>query len=228
MIVYRSRLFIRTLGWATGAIMVIALWTVFIYAPADRTIGDVQRIFYFHLPVALVAFAAFSIVFLGGVLYLATRKVKWDLLAGCAAEIGTVFCTLVLVTGIIWGKASWGTWWTWDPRLTTTLVLWLIYVAYLVTRAAVDESSRASFSAVYGIIGFIDVPIVFMSIRWWRSIHPQIISSQGIGLGGAMLVTLLVNIVAFILLFAYLLVQRYGVASLEARFSELRQRSQLL
>jgi heme exporter protein C len=187
--------------------------------------GDVQRIFYFHVPAAYVAFLAFGAVFVAGIQYLRTRNLeKWDAVAHASAEIGVVFCTIALITGSIWAKPIWGAWWTWDPRLTTTLVLWLIYVSYLMLRRAIEEpEQRARFAAVVGVVGFVDVPLVFMSIRWWRTIHPVVFKVDSIAVDGQMLVALMLGFVAFTLLYAYLLRLRVGLERLQIRIDALRR-----
>lgn len=212
------------LGYVTLGGVLIALYAAFIYAPREAMMGDVQRIFYFHVPSAYVAFLAFAVVFVSGIQYLRTRDLKWDALAHASAEIGVVFCTIALITGSIWAKPIWGAWWTWDPRLTTTLVLWLIYVSYLMLRRALDEPERrARFAAVVGIVGFVDVPLVFMSIRWWRTIHPVVFKVDSIDVDGQMLVALVVALAAFTLLYAYLLRLRVGLEQLELRVERLRR-----
>jgi len=186
--------------------MVVALFFALIYAPTEATMGDLQRIFYFHVPSAWVGFLAFTIVFVASIQWLRTKKTFWDALAASAAEVGIMFTTLALMTGSLWAKPAWGAWWDWDPRLTTTLMLWLVYVSYLMLRSAVENpSQRASLSAVVGIVGFLDVPIVLMSIRWWRTIHPVVLSASSFDLDGSMLATLLVCLGAFTLLMIYLL-----------------------
>ena len=172
------------LGGVTCVAILLSLWAIFIYVPTEKVLGIVQRIFYFHVSLGLNTFLAFFIVFVSSILYLWKRDPRYDCVAHAAAEIGVVLCTLVLITGSIWGRASWGAWWTWDARLTTSLVLWLIYVAYLMLRAAAgNDLQRARFAAVFGIVGFMDVPIVYFSIHWWsRSMHPVVIKTSGIGL----------------------------------------------
>lgn len=205
--------------------MGLALYMAFIYAPAERTMGIVQRIFYFHLSLAWIAFLAFFVVFLSGVLYLVTRSPRWDTVALSSAEIGVVFSTLVLLTGSIWAKKAWNTWWTWEPRLTTMLILWLIYLGYLLVRGAVDgKEKRASISAVIGIVGFVNVPLVFMSVRWWRSMHPVVLTGQGMNIAPSMLVALLVCLGAFTLLYIYLLLKRIKLGSIENTLEEIRAR----
>jgi heme exporter protein C len=197
-----------------------------VLAPTERVQGNVQRLFYFHVPSAWVAYLAFALVLVGSVAYLWKRSLQWDLLAHAAAEIGVVFTTITLVTGSIWGRAVWGTWWTWDARLTTTLLLWFIYAGYLMLRAYAGERERAArYCAVLGIIGFVDVPLVHMSVRWWRTLHPQPVvvrPEAGPALPPAMLVTLLVALTAFTLLFVLLLILRVWIGRLREEAAELR------
>jgi heme exporter protein C len=183
-------------------LVAVALYGVFLYAPTEREMGDVQRIFYFHLGTAWNAFVTFFGVFVAGIAYLITRKSKWDRLAAACAEIGMVFTTIVLVTGSIWAKPVWNTWWAWgDPRLMTTMVLGLIYAAYFILRSSLPEGDKKyRYCAVFGIIGFLDVPIVWMSIRWWRTIHPVVITSSGVGLAPEMIHVLLVSLIAMTVL----------------------------
>jgi len=185
--------------------------------------GIVQRIFYFHVPVAWLAFLAFFIVFISSILYLWRRQNKWDVIAGSSAEVGIVFTTLGLITGSIWAKPVWGVWWTWDSRLTTALVLWFIYVAYLIVRSFVtDEQRGARFAAVVGIVGFIDVPIVALAITLWRTQHPGPVIFQG-GLTLPMLLTLLVCLAAFTALYSLLLFQGISIKSDEIEIKRLKQ-----
>ena len=203
-------------------LMVAALYLVFIYVPTEETMGIVQRIFYFHVPLAWIAFLAFFIVFLGSVLYLWKRENKWDVIASSSAEVGVVFTTLFLITGSIWAKPIWGVWWTWSPRLTAALVLWLIYIAYLIVRSYLtDETRGARFAAVVGIVGFIDVPIVALAITLWRTQHPSPVIFQG-GLTPPMLLTLLVCLAAFTTLYSLLLIQRISLKNDEREIRKLR------
>ena len=160
--------------------LAFALGLVFFYAPVEQEQGIVQKIFYIHVPLAWNAFLAFLLVFFYSFRYLTTRERRYDMRAFAAADVGVLFTTLVLITGPIWAKPVWGIWWTWDARLTLTLVLWLIYVAYLMLRHYVESpEKRATLAAVVGIIGFLDVPIVWFSIRLWRTIHPVVITKSG-------------------------------------------------
>ncbi len=192
----------------TLLIMVAALYAIFFHAPVEKTMGIVQKIFYIHVPSAFLAFFAFFITFLASILYLYKRDSKWDMIAYCSVEVGVIFCSIVLLTGPIWARPIWNVWWTWDPRLTTTLILWFIYVAYLMFRGVVNENQRANLSAVFGIIGFVNVPITFFSIRLWRSIHPVVITTGGMNISTPMKQTLILTFIAFCLLFFYLLMCR--------------------
>lgn len=218
-------LFIRVLGILAFLTVGVGLYMAFIYAPTERTMGAVQRIFYFHLPLAWIGFLAFFIVFLGGVLYLATGSIRWDILASSSAEIGVVFSTLVLITGSIWARRVWNTWWTWEPRLTTMLILWMIYLGYMMGRNAVEDiDRRAKVSAVIGIAGFVDVPIVFMAIRWWRTQHPLLLTREGMGLAPPMVVALFVCLAAFTLLYGYLLLYRVRLGLIENDLEDIKIR----
>ena len=192
-------------------LMIAALYLVFIYVPTEKEMGIVQRIFYLMVPLGWLSLLAFIIVFIGSILYLVKREWKWDNLARSSAELGLIFTTLALLTGSLWAKPVWGVWWTWEPRLTATLILWFIYVAYFLVRSfALEEARGARFAAVIGIIGFIDIPFVVLASILWRGMHPGPIVFQG-GLAPSMLLTLLVSIFAFTALYFLLLVQRFSM-----------------
>ncbi len=220
----------RLRKWLAPALffsMLAALYAAFVYAPTEATQGDVQRIFYFHVPSAWVAFLAFFVVFGGSILYLWKKDRKWDILASSSAEIGVLFTTMVLLTGPLWGKPIWGTYWSWDPRLTTTLVLWLIYVAYLMLRAYAGERTKgARMAAVLGIVGFVDVPLIHLSVLWWRSLHPLpvVIRAGGPALPPSMLVSLMVSLLAFTLLYLYLLRERIHLEWMKDEVEALKQK----
>ncbi|MER3448415.1 MAG: cytochrome C assembly protein, partial [Chloroflexota bacterium] len=162
------------LGIVTGLSLIAALYGALVYAPTERIQGPVQRIFYFHVPSAWVAYLAFFVVFVASIAYLWRRSAFWDRLGRASAEVGVAFTTLTIITGSIWARPIWGTWWTWDARLTTTLILWFIYLAYLALRSYVSDPNRAArYAAILGIIGFVDVPIIHMSVVWWRTLHPE-------------------------------------------------------
>lgn len=208
----------RLLGWATlvglAATTVLGLFVV----PADADQGDVQRLMYVHVPAAWLAFLSFGVVFVASVAYLRTGRIRWDRVAVASAEIGVLFCVLTLALGSLWGRPVWGTWWTWDPRLTTTVVLLLIYVGYLSLRSVADSPSRrAHWSAVVGVVGFVDVPIVHMSVVWWRSLHQEatVIRPGAPTMDTSMLIALLVGTVAFSVAYGYLMAVRLRIGRLE-------------
>jgi heme exporter protein C len=162
-----------TFNLITCITMFAAIYAIFVYAPVEKTMGIVQKIFYLHVPAAFLSFLAFFITFIASILYLIKRDLKWDRIASCSVEIGVIFCTIVLITGPIWAKPVWNVWWTWDPRLTTTLILWFIYLAYLMLRGVVRENQQANLSAVFGIIGFVNVPITFFCSPLFDAAHQQ-------------------------------------------------------
>ncbi len=195
--------------WLGGALAVLGMYMATLYAPEERTMGDAQRIFYVHVPAAWVGFLAFAVVFVCSIGFLWTRRRAFDLAVHASTEVGVVFTTLAIASGAVWGRAAWGTWWTWDPRLTTTFMLWFIYVVSLMVRAYGGAGSQsARFAAVLGIIGFLDIPLIHLSVVWWRSMHPLpvVVRPEGFGSGlhPAMLQTLLVNVAAFTLLYVAL------------------------
>jgi heme exporter protein C len=201
---------------ATALVGAIALVMVIGYAPTDRVQGIVQRIFYFHVPMAWTAYLAFFVVLVASIGYLWTRDLRWDAVARASAEVGLVFTTLVLVTGSLWGKPIWNTWWTWDARLTSTLVLWFTYVAYVMLRAYTPDLERgARFGAVLGILGFLDVPIVHFSVQWWRGLHPTpVVVRSDPQLPSEMQLTLAICMVAMTLLYVTFMVYRTGLERL--------------
>jgi heme exporter protein C len=205
-----------------GALILAALYMIFGYVPTEKEMGVVQRIFYLHVPLAWLAFLSFFVVFVASAIYLWKRQSKWDVRASAAAEVGVVFTTLFLISGIIWAKPIWGVWWTWDPRLTSALVLWLIYVAYLLVRTYAPDSQRGSrFAAVVGVVGFVDVPIVALAITLWRTQHPSAVIFED-GLAPPMLATLLVNITAFTVFYIVLMRLRIAQKHAENALREIK------
>ena len=216
------------LGYLTGCTalsIIITLYLIFIYVPTERTMGIVQRIFYFHLPSAWVAFLAFLVAFAAGIAYLLQRKPRWDMMELASVELGTLFSTIAIVTGSIWARPIWNTWWTWDPRLTSTLVMWLYYSASLMLRRTVEDPDRgARFGAVLSIVGFVNVPVVFLAIRLWRTIHPVLISrDKGLAMEPSMVLTLGASLVAFTLLYVCLLMIRMRAEYLRQKLDQLEQ-----
>jgi len=216
-----TTLLIVTLAW-----MILASGMIFLYAPQELTMGEVQRIFYIHAPSGWVAGTAYFIVFLSSVVYLWKRSPLADDLAHASAEVGFVFCSCLVVTGPLWAKPAWGIWWTWDARLTLTFVLWLLFASYLMLRSYISNPERAAtLAAVVGIIGFVDVPVDYMAIRWWRTQHPQpvIAGGEGSGLDPRMFLTFMVCVGAFHCLFGYLLLQRFRLAAARRDLGALRR-----
>ncbi len=212
-------------AWLTtatvAALIGIAGYAALFLAPTERTMGLIQRIFYFHVPSAWTGFVAFFIVLVSSIAYLLRRRPQWDWLAVSAAEVGVAFFTVVLVTGPIWAKPVWGIWWTWDARLTSTFVLWVLYVCYLLLRTLVsDPERRAMVSAVYGIFAFLDVPLVYLSIWFWRTQHPQPVIGGG-GLDKRMWPVFLICWAALLGLMVLLVRQRYLLEALRHEVQEL-------
>ena len=203
-------------------LMVASLYLIFIYVPTEQTMCIVQRIFYLMVPMGWLSLLAFLVVFICSILYLTKRENKWDILAYSSAEVGLVFTTLALITGSVWARPIWDVWWTWDPRLTATLVLWFIYLAYFLVRSlATDESRGARFAAVVGIVGFIDIPIVALATTLWRGMHPGSIIFQG-GIAPPMLLTLLVSLAAFTALYSLILSIRVSMKKDEDEIKRLK------
>src|SRR6185312_10643458 len=201
------------LGGAVAVGMMLSIWAAFVLAPTDAVQGDVQRIMYFHVPMALLAFFAFFVVFVSSIVYLLRRDERWDWLARASAEIGVVYTTMVLICGSIWGKAYWGTWWDGEPILTTTLILWFIYVAYLLLRFYSGRTeSGARNAAVLGIIGFVDVPIDYFAVTWWRGAHPgetYVLDGTTVSTPAAVFIALMLALATFTLLYLFLMIQLY-------------------
>lgn len=216
------------LFWLAGAAIAAALIAVYFYVPTERTEGIVQRIMYIHIPSAWISFFAFFVVFACSILYLWKKDREWDIYAHASAEIGVLFCSLVLITGPIWAKPIWGAWWVWDARLTSTLVLWLIYVAYLMLRAQTEEGSmRAKYAAVVGIVGFLDIPLIHFSVLWWETFHPKpkMITTEGLGAGMelSMAVTLMISLAAFTLVYFLLMGQRVRIEKMKDEIDSLKK-----
>jgi heme exporter protein C len=219
----------------SGAIVVgfvvAAAYANFYIAPTERTMGLIQKIFYFHAASAWAGMTAFSVCFIANLLYVWRRREKWDAIGVASAEVGLAFITIVLITGPIWAKPVWGIWWTWDARLTSTFVLWLLYISYLLLRTLVEEPDRrALLSALFGIFAFLDVPLVFGAIRWWRTQHPApvIMGGPGSGLEPTMRVVFFFNVLAMHILMAFLMAQRYGLEKLRGEVEAIRREAEVL
>ncbi len=223
------RLFIFNV--VTAGLMLVALALVFWYAPQEREMGEVQRIFYFHVPSAWVSFLAFLVTAVAGIIYLRTGNRHWDMVSYVSVEIGLLFTVMTLVSGSIWARPAWNTWWTWDPRLTTYSIMALIYVAYMMLRQGTeDPDRRARFAAVYAIVGFVSVPITFLSIRWWRTIHPVVIgggsptAEGGFDMTAPMRVTFFFSLFTFTVLYACFLANRLRLERFSQRIEQLKAR----
>jgi len=211
------------IGALTFIGMMISIWMIFLYAPSDVVQGDAQRIFYVHVPIAWVGMLAFIVLAIASIVYLVRPRTHWDWIARASAEIGTVFITLALLTGSIWGKTTWGTWWSWDPQLTATLILWFMYVAYLMLRNYMGRThTSARSAAVLAIVGVIDVPIIYEAANWWRTLHPP----KEVGVAGALppavVLTLMVSLVTFTLLYCFLMLQIYQLQRAQTLAQRLR------
>lgn len=225
------------LGAATAVTLLLGIWMAFAYAPTDYaysptnvTLDQVQRIEYFHVPIAWVSYLAFFVVCSASILYLWRKDVRWDWLARASAEIGTVFTTLVLITGSLWGRGALGWWWEWDARLTTSLILWFVYVGYLLLRSYTGRSeSGARAAAVLGIIAFVGVPINYMSITWWNTLHPprEVLGGGANQSPPAVVLTVMVCLLAFTLFFGFLLIQTYRLQRMQYEALRLRARVEL-
>ena len=215
----------RVLGLLAAFGLLTGLYIGFFYAPPDAVQGEVQRIMYLHVPLILVSYLAFFVVFVMSILYLMRRQERHDAIAHSSAEIGVLFTALAIAAGSIWGRPTWGTWWTWDARLTTTTILLLIFIGYLMLRTLVDDPSRgATFSAVLGIFGFLDIPIIHMSVVWWRTLHqpPSVLRPGPSTVAPDMQVALYANLAAFVLLYGYFLVKRLRLEEARCELNRLR------
>jgi heme exporter protein C len=214
---------------ASAGLMAVTLYLIFYWVPTELNLGVSQRIFYFHVPLAWLGMLSMVLVSIASLMYLRTGKEKWDNLAYATAELGVVFASLILVTGVIWAKGDLGWWWTWDAKLTTTLILWFIYVAYLMVRAHAPKGSQgARYGAVVALIGAIDAPIIYMATVWWRTAHPEIntgpLAEEVNALGsGRIYATLLVSLVAFTVLYVLILMERYSLRRSETALDELHR-----
>jgi len=200
---------------AAVGLMLVAAGFIFIYAPTDELQGQVQRIFYLHVSSAIAAYGCFTVVLLGGVVYLWKDNLAADRLARAGALVGVVFTTVTLVMGMLWAKPIWNTYWTWDARLTSTLVLWIVYAGYLMVRRLAEPGRQAArFAAVVGIFGFFDVPIVHFSVTWWRTVHPGPVVIND-ALPPEMLVTFLITMTCTLAMAAVMIAIRYRIETLE-------------
>jgi len=219
----------RRIPWFAALVtlsLALTAYMALVGAPADAVQGDAQRLMYLHVPAAWLAYLAFTVTAIASLLWLVprTRSTAWDLLAGASAEVGVLFTGLTLAMGSIWGKPIWGSWWEWDARLTTTAVLFFLYLGYLaLRRAGGGPDQRAKRSAIAALIAFVDVPIVHFSVNWFQTLHQQgtvFNRKMNVEISGTMATTLVLSVVAFTLLYAYLVARRMELLNLEEGFEE--------
>ena len=220
---------LKILNIVSAVLLAIATWLVFFYAPMELVMGQVQRIFYFHVANAWVGMLGFMVAAVAGIVYLRTHDLEWDIIEQAAVEISLVFFITTIVTGSIWAYPAWGTWWTWDPRLTTAAILEMIYIAYLLLRQGIEEPERrARFGAVYTLIGGLSVPITFLSIRLFRTIHPALIGTAssaaqgGFDMTPRMLQTFLFGLLTFSVIFVTLLWHRIRLGRLAEKVEQMK------
>ena len=227
-----SRRLLQLLNIIALIAALVAVYMALIQAPdalnVDPSIRPAQRIIYFHVPSAWSSMLAFFVAFVASILYLITKRIRWDIWARSASELGIAFTVAAIISGSLWAKPAWNTYWTWDPRLTTYTIVLLLYIAYFMLRGAIDEPGRrARMGAVYSIFAFLSVPLTFMSIRWWNTIHPVIVEQpEGagkFGLGPNMLQAFMISNIAFIIIFSALLANRISLGWLEERTDALKE-----
>nr|WP_268762261.1 cytochrome c biogenesis protein CcsA [Halarsenatibacter silvermanii] len=209
--------------YLSTVLLILSPLFIFVYAPTERVMGDVQRIFYFHVASAWVGFFAFFVVFTASLVYILKEKVIWHQMSLASAEIGVLFTTFVIGSGMLWGRAAWNTWWTWDPRLTTTLIMWFVYLGYLFLNTAATRDKKRKLTAIYGLISFINIPLVFMSIRWWRTLHPVVIEMDGGGgLTPRMVHVMLYSLLTLTVLYLALFLFRFRQLRLKNKLREVK------
>lgn len=217
------------LDWVSIVLLAIATYMSLVFAPMEAVMGNVQRVFYFHVAIGWVGMIGFLMAVVAGVMYLASGKPHWDIVGVAGVEIGLVFSLMNIVTGSIWARPVWNTWWTWDPRLVTATIMVLVYVAYLLLRQGIEEPERrARFGAIYAILGFISVPLSFLSIRIWRTIHPVVVGSNDPGakgtfdMTGDMRLTFFFSLFTFTVIAVDLLWRRIRLGELGAKVEQLK------
>lgn len=219
----------KTLGIASAALLAAVAYGTFFVARPDAIQGDAAHIVYFHVPMAWVAFLAFFVVLVASVAYLRTGQARWDRLGRASSEVGVVFTTAVLITGSIWGYPIWGTWWTWDPKLTATLVLWFMYLSYLMVRSYAEPPRGPRYAAIIGIVSFVDVPIVYQASVWWRGIHPSpVVGPEAAQQSTDIVALLLLAVVAFTVFYVFLTSLRMQIEAMDEQVQAVRDEQLLL
>jgi heme exporter protein C len=219
--------FLNILTWLSAALFAVACYLTLVWAPPEAVMGNVQRVFYFHVATGWVGMIGFLLAVFAGIMYLVKGDMKWDIIGLAGIEVGLVFSFLNIVTGSIWARPIWNTWWTWDPRLVTATIMELVYVAYLMLRQGIeDPERRARFGAIYAILGFVSVPLSFLSIRIWRTIHPVVVGSEDPGaqgtfdMTGDMQVAFFFSLIAFTIIGVTLLWHRIRLGRMQAFVEE--------
>ena len=218
---------LTVLDVVSGILFLVAVWMVFFFAPLEAVMGQVQKVFYFHVATAWVGMLGFMVAGIAGIAYLRSKNLKWDIVEVAAVEISLVFFFITIVMGSIWARPIWNTWWTWDPRLTTAAIVELVYAAYLMLRQGIESPERrARFGAVYTILGFVSVPLTFISIRLLRTIHPVVIGGESgdgsFAMTGEMRTVFFFSLIVFSVIFIDLLWHRVRIGRLQAKVEELR------
>ena len=219
---------LKILDWLSVILLAVATYLALVYAPTEQVMGEVQRVFYFHIGTAWVGLLGFVLSALLGIVYLITKNMKWDIVEVAAVEISVVFFFITIVLGSVWARPAWNTWWTWDPRLTTAAITELVYVAYFMLRSGIDDPERrARFGAVYALLGGLSAPITFMAIRLFRSIHPVVIGAANenqdkMNMSGDMRVAFFFALFAFTVIFIDLFWNRIRLGQLQNKVEELK------
>lgn len=207
-----------------GILVLVDLYLALIWSPPEKTMGNLVRILYFHVSSAWIAFLAIGVTFVFVIAYLFTRNLRFDRIAVSSAELGLFYTSITLVTGSLWARPIWNTWWTWDPRLTTTLILWFLYLGYLLLRGTIEGlDRRARISGIYAIIASLDVPIIHMSVTWWNSIHPNVINETGFNMPGEMVIALMFGFFTFFCIYLLLMFLRVRLETQRMRVYMLRE-----
>lgn len=208
--------------------MLVTIYMVFMWVPTEQNLGVSQRIFYFHVPLGWIGMVSIFVVGIASVIHLLTKKNLWDAIAYSAAELGVIFATLILITGAVWAKPVWGVWWSWDPKLTTTLILWFVYVGYLMVRSFSPRGSQGRrYASVVALLGAIDAPIIYLASIWWRTAHPNLnigpLAESDSDLDSKMLITFFVSLITFTIFYVYVMLERIQMRKCEDDLDEVHQ-----
>ena len=208
--------------------MLVTIYMVFMWVPTEQNLGVSQRIFYFHVPLGWIGMVSIFVVGIASVIHLLTKKNLWDAIAYSAAELGVIFATLILITGAVWAKPVWGVWWSWDPKLTTTLILWFVYVGYLMVRSFSPGGSQGRrYASVVALLGAIDAPIIYLASIWWRTAHPNLnigpLAESDSDLDSKMLITFFVSLITFTIFYVYVMLERIQMRKCEDDLDEVHQ-----